>query len=136
VNQAVFRALITPLDNAIDYSFTLEVTKMTLEIASEQVVRKPWGKFDLRQWSDLGRDGTPVGELWFQRIDPAAPEPELLLKLLLTEQALSVQVHPDDAFARAIGLPHGKTQAWYVLAATATARERAPALAVNHRVLA
>lgn len=94
---------------------------MTLEIASERVVRKPWGKSDLRPWSDLGRDGTPIGELWFQRVDPAAPEPELLLKLLFTDQALSIQVHPDDAFARAIGLPHGKTEAWYVLAAVAGA---------------
>ena len=90
---------------------------MTLELASERVVRKPWGKSDLRPWSDLGRDGTPIGELWFQRVDPAAPEPDLLLKLLFTDQALSIQVHPDDAFARAIGLPHGKTEAWYVLAA-------------------
>lgn len=90
---------------------------MTLELASERVVRKPWGKSDLRPWSDLGRDGAPIGELWFQRGDPAAPEPDLLLKLLFTDQALSIQVHPDDAFARAIGLPHGKTEAWYVLAA-------------------
>ena len=30
-------------DNAFDYSLTLEVTMMTLEIASERVVRKPWG---------------------------------------------------------------------------------------------
>ncbi len=90
---------------------------MTLEIASERVVRKPWGKSDLRPWSDLGQDGTLIGELWFQRVGPAAPEPELLLKLLFTDQALSIQVHPDDAFARAIGLPHGKTEAWYVLAA-------------------
>jgi mannose-6-phosphate isomerase len=94
---------------------------MTLELASARVVRKPWGKFDLRPWSDLGRDGAPIGELWFQRGDPAAPEPDLLLKLLFTDQALSIQVHPDDAFARAIGLPHGKTEAWYVLAAAAGA---------------
>jgi mannose-6-phosphate isomerase len=44
-----------------------------------------------------------------------------LLKLLFTDQALSIQVHPDDAFAREIGLPHGKTEAWYVLAAVAGA---------------
>ena len=48
---------------------------------------------------------------------PLRLNPTLLLKLLFTDQALSIQVHPDDAFARAIGLPHGKTEAWYVLAA-------------------
>jgi mannose-6-phosphate isomerase len=114
VDQA---GLSTPsLDNAFDH-FAFEVAMMTLELVSERVVRQPWGKSDLRPWSDLGRDGTPIGELGFQRVDPAAPEPQLLLKLLFTDQALSIQVHPDDAFARTIRLPHGETEAWYVLAA-------------------
>lgn len=95
---------------------------MTLEIASERVVRKPWGKTDLRPWSELGHDGTTIGEVWFQRADPAAPEPALLLKLLFTDEVLSIQVHPDDTFARTIGLPHGKTEAWYVLSATPDAQ--------------
>ena len=90
---------------------------MTLELASERVVRKPWGKTDLRPWSELGHDGAAIGEVWFQRADPAAPEPALLLKLLFTDEALSIQVHPDDKFAQSIGLPHGKTEAWYVLSA-------------------
>ena len=41
----------------------------------------------------------------------------LLLKLLFANEPLSIQVHPDDAFARSIGLPHGKTEAWYILSA-------------------
>lgn len=90
---------------------------MTMELASVRVVRKPWGKTDLRPFSELGHDGSAVGELWFQRADPKSPEPALLLKLLFTEEPLSIQVHPDDAFAHSIGLPHGKTEAWYVLAA-------------------
>jgi len=90
---------------------------MTLELASARVVRKPWGRTDLRPWSELGCDGAAIGEVWFQRVDTAAPEPALLLKLLFTGEALSIQVHPDDAFARTIGLPHGKTEAWYVLSA-------------------
>ena len=43
---------------------------MTLELASERVVRKPWGKTDLRPWSELGHDGAAIGEVWFQRADP------------------------------------------------------------------
>jgi mannose-6-phosphate isomerase len=93
-----------------------------LELASERVVRKPWGKTDLRPWSELGHDGAAIGEVWFQRADATAPEPELLLKLLFTDEALSIQVHPDDVFAHAIGLPHGKTEAWYVLAAEPNAQ--------------
>jgi mannose-6-phosphate isomerase len=46
----------------------------------------------------------------------------LLLKLLFTSQPLSIQVHPDDKFARSIGLPNGKTEAWYILSATPDAR--------------
>jgi mannose-6-phosphate isomerase len=95
---------------------------MTLELASERVVRKPWGRTDLRPWSELGHDGAPIGEIWFQRADPEAPEPALLLKLLFTDEALSIQVHPDDTFARQIGLPRGKTEAWYVLSAEPSAR--------------
>lgn len=95
---------------------------MTLELASERIVRKPWGRTDLRPWSERGHDGAPIGEIWFQRASPDAPEPSLLLKLLFTDEALSIQVHPDDAFARQVGLPHGKTEAWYILSAEPEAK--------------
>ena len=49
-------------------------------------------------------------------------DPSLLLKLLFTSQPLSIQVHPDDAFAHSMGLPNGKTEAWYVLSATPEAK--------------
>jgi mannose-6-phosphate isomerase len=55
-----------------------------------------------------------VGELWFERADNDAPIPALLLKLLFTSAPLSIQVNPDDTFARALGLPNGKSEAWYV----------------------
>jgi mannose-6-phosphate isomerase len=60
--------------------------------------------------------------LWFQRVDQNAPIPALLLKLLFTSEPLSIQVHPDDAFARSIGLSNGKTEAWYILSALPDAR--------------
>ena len=41
----------------------------------------------------------------------------LLIKFLFPEDKLSVQVHPDDAAARRAGLPCGKSECWYVLAA-------------------
>jgi mannose-6-phosphate isomerase len=95
---------------------------MAIEHASVQVVRKPWGVADLHPWSSIDVSGDPVGELWFQRADKIAPLPALLLKLLFTSEPLSIQVHPDDEFARSIGLPNGKTEAWYILAATPDAR--------------
>jgi mannose-6-phosphate isomerase len=90
---------------------------VTIEHARMQVVHKPWGSTDLRPWSELLSDGVPIGELWFQRANLSAPPPALLLKLLFTNEALSIQVHPDDAFAQSIGLEHGKTEAWYILSA-------------------
>jgi mannose-6-phosphate isomerase len=45
----------------------------------------------------------------------------LLVKLLFPNEKLSVQVHPDDAMARAMGQPRGKTECWYVLEAKAGA---------------
>jgi mannose-6-phosphate isomerase len=41
---------------------------------------------------------------------------------LFTSQPLSIQVHPDDAYARSIGLQNGKAEAWYVLSATPEAK--------------
>jgi len=95
---------------------------MTIEHASMRVVDKPWGSMDLRPWSELRHDGAAIGEIWFQRADMSAPDPALLLKLLFTSQALSIQVHPDDALAHSIGLANGKTEAWYVLSAEPQAR--------------
>ncbi|TCR63475.1 mannose-6-phosphate isomerase [Bosea sp. BK604] len=90
---------------------------MTLEHASTLAVRKPWGSTDLAPWSEIAASGAAIGELWFQRSGARAPETALLLKLLFTTETLSIQVHPDDAFARSIGLPNGKTEAWYILSA-------------------
>ncbi len=39
----------------------------------------------------------------------------LLVKFLFPGDKLSVQVHPDDDGARAVGQPCGKTECWYVL---------------------
>ena len=47
----------------------------------------------------------------------AAAEFPLLVKLLFPSDKLSVQVHPDDAQAQAMGQPRGKTECWYVLEA-------------------
>ncbi|MEA2941911.1 MAG: mannose-6-phosphate isomerase [Bradyrhizobium sp.] len=95
---------------------------MAIEHAAVQVVRKPWGVADLEPWSRIDGSGDAVGELWFQRVDQDATIPTLLLKLLFTSEPLSIQVHPDDAFAHSIGLPNGKTEAWYILAALPDAR--------------
>jgi mannose-6-phosphate isomerase len=50
-------------------------------------------------------------------VGTAGAEFPLLVKLLFPNDKLSVQVHPDDAHAQAMGQPRGKTECWYVLEA-------------------
>jgi mannose-6-phosphate isomerase len=95
---------------------------MVIEHAAVHAARKPWGVTDLRPWSSIDGSGDPVGELWFQRADREPSGCALLLKLLFTSEPLSIQVHPNDEFARSIGLPNGKTEAWYILSAAPGAR--------------
>lgn len=79
-------------------------------------VEKVWGRRRLGLgFGDVPADGAPVGEIWFERPDGAAPE--LLVKYLFTSEKLSVQVHPDDAQARARGHAGGKEECWLILEA-------------------
>ena len=90
---------------------------MTIEQAVVRPMQKPWGSHDLTPWSVIPTGSDAVGELWFQRAGEFEQKSKLLLKLLFTEEPLSIQVHPDDAFAQSLGLPNGKTEAWYILSA-------------------
>ncbi len=100
--------------------------------------QRPWGVTSLRPWFPL-EPAAPVGEAWFTAgtcdtslgltlgtliaADPdgllgnaAFPGAQpLLLKLLFTSERLSVQVHPDDEYARQHHGSAGKTEAWHVL---------------------
>ena len=84
-------------------------------------VEKPWGRRDLwPAFESVAEGGEPVGEIWFEvpgRQDGDAGGPALLIKYLFTSDKLSIQVHPDDAKAQAVGYPRGKDEAWVVLAA-------------------
>ena len=95
---------------------------MAIEAAIVRPIVKPWGVSDLRRWGAETQAGSLIGELLFERQPAASAKSALLVKVLLTSKDLSVQVHPDDAYARAIGLPHGKTEAWYILSAEADAK--------------
>lgn len=95
---------------------------MAIEHARAQVVPKPWGVDDLSPWSSAFASDKAIGEIHYERSDSAAADPSLLLKLLFTSQPLSIQVHPDDKFAHLMGLPNGKTEAWYVLSAVPEAK--------------
>ena len=67
-----------------------------------------WGRRDLSPLFPL-RPSEPIGEAWF----PA--KTDLLVKLIFTTERLSVQVHPDDAYAAVHHQSLGKTEAWYIV---------------------
>ncbi len=96
---------------------------------------RPWGRRDLRPWYRDTGTSELVGEAWLTgpqcvvetgafagrtlasigaEVDGEFP---LLVKLLFPAEKLSVQVHPDDAWAQALGETRGKTECWYALEA-------------------
>ena len=70
---------------------------------------KIWGTTDLAPWYATPQN--KIGEVWFEADLP------LLVKFVFTSEKLSVQVHPNDAFARTHENSLGKTEMWYVLRA-------------------
>ena len=101
-----------------------------------------WGKKDLRPWYESTGTTELVGEAWLTGPDSvietgdlagkklsavaaefgkellgSGDEFPLLVKILFPNDKLSVQVHPDDTHAQAMGQPRGKTECWYVLEA-------------------
>jgi mannose-6-phosphate isomerase len=116
---ASFLAIAFP--HSVVARFLHEAHNLTVERARAVTRQKPWGVSDLLPWSSAKADGA-VGEIWFERSSKAAEGSSLLLKLLFTSQPLSIQVHPDDSYAQSIGLPNGKTEAWYILSAAPGAK--------------
>lgn len=111
-----------------------------------EFVERPWGTLDLSPVYPGHRCEKPVGEVWLTGdqnrvangplggrtlgelcrqygralVGESARETDrfpLLIKFLFSREKLSVQVHPDDETARRAGLPCGKTECWYVVAA-------------------
>lgn len=74
------------------------------------LVEKPWGRTTLPAGFG-GTGGRLIGELWFD----APQDLPMLAKYIFTSERLSIQVHPDDAQARARGLPSGKSECWAIL---------------------
>ena len=84
---------------------------------------KIWGSPGIEPWF-ASRGDQLTGEVWY-------PAGDLLIKFLFTSQNLSVQVHPDDDYARANENSRGKTEMWHILRADPGARV---ALGLRHPI--
>src|ERR1700722_8663199 len=71
---------------------------------------KVWGSKQTEPWYK-NSEGRQIGEIWF-----AASVP-LLVKFLFTSDNLSIQVHPEDEYAREHHNSFGKTEMWHILRA-------------------
>ena len=71
---------------------------------------KVWGATSLAPW--FPNSQKRIGEVWFET--DALP---VLVKFLFTTEKLSVQVHPEDDYARRHHNSRGKTEMWHILAA-------------------
>lgn len=92
--------------------------KSCLRLIEPVLKARIWGSRDLRAWYPAaGAGAEPVGEAWL-----SPPDCPVLIKLLFPRERLSVQVHPDDAYAAAHGLGCGKSEAWYVVTSDPDAR--------------
>lgn len=97
---------------------------MPIQQLRPRFLEKVWGSQKLAPW--FPDSESKIGEVWFE--GPGSLELPVLVKFLFTSGKLSVQVHPDDAYAqRRHSIPgqpipgqpasRGKTEMWHVLAA-------------------
>ncbi len=77
-----------------------------------RALEKIWGTPATAPW--FPPTGEDIGEVWFSAADSPLP---ILVKFIFTSERLSVQVHPDDAWAQVHENSCGKTEMWYVLRA-------------------
>lgn len=79
------------------------------------IVRKIWGGKKLESMKGLQSVGEiePIGET----IEIYGEQLPYLAKLIDTSDVLSIQVHPNDLYARVNENSHGKTECWVVLEA-------------------
>lgn len=81
------------------------------------VLEKVWGALETEPWF-RNPEGRKIGEIWFSASDSLP----ILVKLLFTSDNLSVQVHPQDEYARKHHQPRGKTEIWHILRAEADSK--------------
>jgi mannose-6-phosphate isomerase len=87
---------------------------MQLQKLEPSFHERVWGSTQLEPW--FPNSSSKIGEVWYEGPEGYAAEVPLV-KFIFTTDKLSVQVHPDDTYARTHHDSPGKTEMWHVLAA-------------------
>lgn len=103
---------------------TRDLSPVYAEYSGQQPIGEAWMTGDNCRVTNGPLAGKSLAELCWQygrellgdAVQDSSRFP-LLIKFLFPREKLSVQVHPDDESARRMGLPCGKSECWYVLAA-------------------
>jgi mannose-6-phosphate isomerase len=84
---------------------------MSVRLLEPKFVERVWGTTVLEPL--FPNQEKKIGEVWFD----AGSDYPLLVKFIFTSAKLSVQVHPNDAYAEAVENSRGKTEMWHILSA-------------------
>ncbi len=124
MSDALYPLAIVPDEREAIWGGTSLVARYGKRAAPDATIGESWECYDGNAVGNGAFAGATIGELRTRlgadlmgAADPAAPFP-LLTKLIDARAALSVQVHPGDAYAQRVEhAPNGKTECWYVLEA-------------------
>ena len=128
--------------NRKENQIIMELYPLKLKAALKDYI---WGGTRLRDEYGKASDLDKVAESWEMSVHPDGPstivngpaagktlptylkeigqaEPPILIKLIDAYDNLSVQVHPDNAYAQRVEGEPGKTEMWYIVEATPDAQ--------------
>jgi mannose-6-phosphate isomerase len=122
--QRLYPYLLEPQEKPAIWGGAALVERYGKHADRQSAIGESWECWDENRIDNGALSGTTLGELRAELgaelmgpLDSRAIFP-ILTKLIDAQAALSVQVHPDDAYAqRAEHQANGKTECWYILAA-------------------
>ena len=107
-----YAASMEDLQRGLDRHSQVHCRGMSVRLIEPKFVERVWGTTELA--AAVPRSGQRKSA---RSGSMRAPEFPLLIKFIFTSEKLSVQVHPDDEYARAVENCRGKTEMWHILSA-------------------
>jgi mannose-6-phosphate isomerase len=123
-SDALYPLLLEPLEREVIWGGHALAERYGKRVAAGSTIGESWECWDGNRVLNGSAAGATLADLrallggeLTGTYDPTRPFP-LLTKLIDARDALSVQVHPGDEYARRVeGQPNGKTECWVVLEA-------------------